>query len=210
MKNLFFTLFSIVGCQIVLAQNTLKGTVSDNEGRPVANVRVYLMVKKANSTLSLDAQTDKKTDEKGHFELSYLKSEEPILYVEAAGNERKKVKITSDVVAVVVNSTNGTTAVQTPLKANEIQVSGACVMCKKRIESAAYSLTGIKKAAWNVNTQILTVDFDAAKTTMDAIKQKIASLGHDAAPMKADDTIYKKLPACCKYRDKSKAACTMK
>ena len=37
-----------------------------------------------------------------------------------------------------------------------IKVHGACIMCKERIENAL-KIRGIKKAAWDIPTQMLTV-----------------------------------------------------
>ncbi|MBL7813396.1 MAG: cation transporter [Saprospiraceae bacterium] len=206
-KTLGFIL--ILLSNINFAQNTLKGNVQNEQGVPLSNAHVYLMVKACANSLSIDPKSDKKTDANGTFDMLYIASEEPILYVEAAGYERKKVKITGEAVTIKLTPLNQST-VKTDKNEEVISVSGMCGMCKKRIESAVYSLTGVKKAVWSIEEHTLLVSFDASKTSLDAIKQKITTVGHDAPPFKADEVIYKKLPACCKYRDNSKIMCTMK
>jgi copper chaperone CopZ len=81
------------------------------------------------------------------------------------------------------------------------KVSGVCGMCQKRIETAAYGLAGVKSATWDVDKQLLTVQFDGKKATSAAIQQRIAAAGHDTETLKASETAYKKLPDCCRYRE---------
>ena len=83
-------------------------------------------------------------------------------------------------------------------KTETLQVSGKCNMCKARIEKAA-KLDGVSKAEWNLKNKLLTVTFDSAKTNMDMIAKKVASVGHDNSKVKADDKAYNALDDCCKY-----------
>jgi len=46
---------------------------------------------------------------------------------------------------------------------------------------------------------MLTVSFDPAKTTVDALGKKLALVGHDTEKYKAPDDVYAKLPGCCHY-----------
>jgi len=48
--------------------------------------------------------------------------------------------------------------------------------------------------------ETLTVTFDQAKTNIEEIGKKVAASGHDTEKVKATDTVYDKLPGCCKYR----------
>lgn len=84
-------------------------------------------------------------------------------------------------------------------------VSGACGMCKERIEKAAKDAKAAK-ADWNMKTGVLTIRFDPAKTTQDQIQKKIAEVGHDNGDYKADDEVYKNLPDCCWYDRNSPGA----
>ncbi|MBK9257330.1 MAG: cation transporter [Saprospiraceae bacterium] len=80
------------------------------------------------------------------------------------------------------------------------KVSGNCEMCKARIDKAAKSVKGVTKADWNVDTKILSVEFDDQKTKLVDIQKAIAKVGHDNAGAKADGKVYDKLPACCQYK----------
>jgi copper chaperone CopZ len=82
-----------------------------------------------------------------------------------------------------------------------IEVKGNCGECKDRIEEAAYTVSGVKKATWNKKTKQFTVVFNSAKTNIDSIAIAIAKIGHDANGVKADSTVYNSLPGCCQYRD---------
>jgi len=77
------------------------------------------------------------------------------------------------------------------------KVWGNCGMCKKTIEGALQT-KGIYKANWNKDTKLITVSFDST-TNIDAIQQKIASVGYDTEKYSGDDNAYKQLPQCCKY-----------
>lgn len=80
------------------------------------------------------------------------------------------------------------------------EVTGVCKMCKARIENAAL-IKGVKLAEWDKNTQLLTVVFNNTKTSAETIHQAVSDAGHDTKELKAPDEAYKKLPACCAYRD---------
>jgi len=84
-------------------------------------------------------------------------------------------------------------------KTETFKVSGKCDMCKTRIEKTAKK-EGATKANWDEKTAILTVTFDPAKTSVDAISKKLALVGHDTEKYKADDKVYEALPSCCHYR----------
>jgi Cu(I)/Ag(I) efflux system membrane fusion protein len=82
-----------------------------------------------------------------------------------------------------------------------LAVQGLCEMCKDRIEKAAKSVNGVTSASWDIKTKQLHLDFDPAKTSVDAVAKAIAKAGHDTDRYKADKATYDALPACCKYRD---------
>jgi copper chaperone CopZ len=83
-------------------------------------------------------------------------------------------------------------------KTESFKVAGACGMCKTRIEKTAKE-NGATEAAWDSKTQLVTVTFDPAKTSVDALSKKMASVGHDTEKYKADDKVYAALPGCCHY-----------
>ena len=82
-----------------------------------------------------------------------------------------------------------------------INVQGSCEMCKDRIEKTAKAINGVTSANWDLETKVLHLNFDPAKTSTDAISKAIAKVGHDTDKYKADLDVYDALPGCCKYRD---------
>lgn len=81
-----------------------------------------------------------------------------------------------------------------------IKVSGNCVMCKSRIETAL-DHPGIKFAQWSAETKDLEVAYNNRKISEKEIHALITSTGHDTDSLKAKDEVYGKLPFCCLYRD---------
>ena len=79
-------------------------------------------------------------------------------------------------------------------------VKGSCDMCKQRIETAAKSVNGVLSAHWDKEKQMIHLQYDPSKTSVDAISKAIAKVGHDTDTDKADQTVYDQLPGCCKYR----------
>ena len=77
-------------------------------------------------------------------------------------------------------------------------VKGNCGECKERIESTAKN-NGATSAEWDMETQILKMEFDANKTSADAILKKIAEAGHDNEKYKTSKKTYDALPGCCHY-----------
>ncbi len=88
-------------------------------------------------------------------------------------------------------------------KTETIKVSGNCGMCQKHIEKAAKS-AGAEKAKWDKKSKVLTVTYDATKTTNEAIQKKVASAGYDTEKYPGDETAYKALDECCQYDGKKK------
>ena len=87
-------------------------------------------------------------------------------------------------------------------KKKSFKVFGNCGMCEKTIETAAKSVEGVEFADWDKKTKQIQVSFNFDKTNPDKIHKAIAKRGYDTEKLKADDTAYNKLPACCKYKRK--------
>ncbi|MBK6932848.1 MAG: heavy-metal-associated domain-containing protein [Saprospirales bacterium] len=83
-------------------------------------------------------------------------------------------------------------------KTETFQVVGNCGMCKSKIEKAALG-AGVTKANWDTDTDQLSITFDPAKVSTDAVQQAIARVGYDNAGYKAPDEAYDGLHGCCKY-----------
>jgi mercuric ion binding protein len=80
-----------------------------------------------------------------------------------------------------------------------IEVNGNCEQCKKRIEKAAYTVTGVKSAVWDIESHQLSLIINEEKTTVLDVKKAIAKVGHDTEDVKTTQEIYENLHSCCKY-----------
>ncbi|MFY7840454.1 MAG: hypothetical protein ACOVP7_09260 [Lacibacter sp.] len=118
----------------------------------------------------------------------------------------KTLKMFFTVTALVVtvsfaNAQSDKTERTIGIKTEKIKVSGTCGMDKRRIETAAYSVDGVKSAVWNEYTQILVLKYSIFKKDAgDKAQRSIASVGNDTEKYKAEDVVYNKLPDCCHYR----------
>jgi periplasmic mercuric ion binding protein len=115
----------------------------------------------------------------------------------------KTIKIFAAVVIALLISTgvNGQTTTKDNAKGPKTEtfkVNGECGMCKTRIENGL-KMDGVTKAEWDQKTKMVTVTYEPSKVTVDAMKKKVASLGHDTDKYKAKDDVYAKLPDCCHY-----------
>ena len=100
------------------------------------------------------------------------------------------------------------TTVAPTAQTETFQVLGNCGMCKRTIEKAA-TRAGAASANWDVEKDLLTVTFDPAKTTPDAIQKAVAQSGYDNVGYKAPDAAYNNLHGCCQY-DRSGAPSSAK
>lgn len=83
-----------------------------------------------------------------------------------------------------------------------IEVNGNCEMCKKRIENAAFSVSGVKSAEWQMDDHMLHLIINEQKCSITDVKKAIAEVGHDADDVKATEEQYQKLHGCCMYERK--------
>lgn len=82
----------------------------------------------------------------------------------------------------------------------KIQVSGACGMCQDRIEETAKQISGVNKATYSLDDQLLTVDVLDDSFSIFSLHSALAEAGHDTSQEKADLANYDNLPLCCQYR----------
>ena len=66
----------------------------------------------------------------------------------------------------------------------KIQVSGACGMCKDRIEEAASKVIGVTSADYNLKKQELTVETESIFVKKELVSELLA-VGHDTDVQKA-------------------------
>jgi cation transport ATPase len=100
------------------------------------------------------------------------------------------------------------TFAQKSTKEIKISTSAQCGMCKDRIEGAFAYESGVKKSTLDVQTKVLTVVYNPAKTDDKKIRKVLNDLGYDADDTKGDAAAYAKLPACCKKKEDSHINCT--
>jgi copper chaperone CopZ len=95
----------------------------------------------------------------------------------------------------------GVSAQKLPKKAEtKFTVYGNCGMCEKRIETAL-DLKGITFSDWDRNTKEVYIKYNPRIVSEDELHKLITAVGHDTNKMKADTTVYSKLPGCCLYRE---------
>ena len=83
-----------------------------------------------------------------------------------------------------------------------IEVNGNCEQCKKRIEKAAFSVSGVKSAEWDIDNHTLHLIINEEKCSLLDVKKAVAKIGHDTEEVKATDEVYAKLHGCCQYERK--------
>jgi len=79
----------------------------------------------------------------------------------------------------------------------EIKTSAICDMCKNTIERDLAFEKGVESAELDVDTKIVTVEFNTKKTSSDKIRTRITKVGYNADDKKRDTKAYAKLPKCC-------------
>lgn len=84
----------------------------------------------------------------------------------------------------------------------DIEVNGNCEQCKKRIEKAAFGVSGVKSAVWDIDDHTLHLILNEEKSSLADVKKAIAKAGHDTGDVKATKEDYDRLHSCCKYERK--------
>ena len=78
------------------------------------------------------------------------------------------------------------------------KVYGVCDDCKNRIESAAMDGKGVKKAEWDIQSNVLVL-VGSSKMTKENVAEKISKAGYKSDITEADPAAYAKLPKCWQY-----------
>lgn len=79
------------------------------------------------------------------------------------------------------------------------EVNGNCEQCQKRIQKAAYSVSGVKSASWSIETHQLNLIINEEKCSLVDVKKAVAKVGHDTDLVKSSKEDYDKLHSCCQY-----------
>ena len=70
---------------------------------------------------------------------------------------------------------------------------------KMRIEKAALAVKGVKMATWDIPSNLISVIYDQNKVPLKSVQLNRNSWAHDTPLVKAENTVYDKLPMCCLY-----------
>ncbi|MFT6718029.1 MAG: copper chaperone CopZ [Sphingobacteriales bacterium] len=81
-------------------------------------------------------------------------------------------------------------------------VAGNCGMCTNNIQTAALSEPGVKKAKYQLDKNLLQLQFDSSKTSLENIQKRVAESGYSTALFYRDSTAHANLPACCQRPEK--------
>ncbi len=90
------------------------------------------------------------------------------------------------------------TTAQKKLEKIEILTSVVCDMCKETLEHDMNFERGVKKVVLDVETKILTVEYNPEKTNPHKLRVAVTNVGYDADDLPANPKKYKRLHACCK------------
>jgi len=80
-----------------------------------------------------------------------------------------------------------------------IEVNGNCEQCQKRIQKAAFGVSGVKSEVWSIETHQLSLILNEEKCSLLEVEKAIAKVGHDTDEVKATEEQYQKLHFCCMY-----------
>lgn len=80
-----------------------------------------------------------------------------------------------------------------------LKVPGVCNMCKARIETTSYDVSGVKSAKWDLESEVLTAVINPKKTSRQKVADALAAAGYRSELAEADMKAYQNLPACCQY-----------
>lgn len=198
-------LFSLLFSAIIFSQTIIKSTFMVKGECAMCKDRIENSAKKSGATVAnWNAATQKLAIE---FDESETSADQILRNIADIGHDNEKFSATSSVYNELPSCChyerepsllkNEISAL--PVKQdNQFFVRGNCSSCKARIEKAAAS-AGADSSAWDAETQIVTLNFDPAKTSADLILKKIAEVGHDNEKYTTKDATYSNLPDCCLY-----------
>ncbi len=87
---------------------------------------------------------------------------------------------------------------QKKVESLDILTSAVCDMCKETLEHDMSFEKGVKKVVLDVDTKVLTVDYNPEKTTPEKLRVAVTNVGYDADDVPANPKKYKRLHPCCK------------
>lgn len=87
------------------------------------------------------------------------------------------------------------TVVQTSITCDHCK---ACGSCGKNLQAGLFKIKGLKTFEIDEDTKQITVYYDRRKTSIETIRERIASLGFNADDVKATPEAIAALANCCK------------
>ncbi|MEC7159266.1 MAG: heavy-metal-associated domain-containing protein [Bacteroidota bacterium] len=88
------------------------------------------------------------------------------------------------------------------------ETNAICGMCIDRIEDACYALQGVKNVDVDLGDKTVSVTFNDAKTSEEAIKMAVADAGYMAGNFAPNPIVQESLPGCCGGKQGEKAGCS--
>lgn len=79
----------------------------------------------------------------------------------------------------------------------DIRTTAVCDMCVRTIEGDLIYEKGVKKVEVRLAENIIHVEFDPRKTSIEDLRLAVTKLGYYADDLPGDPKAYAKLPACC-------------
>ena len=143
--------------------------------------------------------------ESGDFSFSYpsnknLSMDDVLKQVEKAGYTPNEAKITRANGKIEASGASEFMVAEgAKIVTQSTFVAGNCGMCEARITKHASRIPGVTEAAWNKDTKMMEVSFDANMVSIDEIEKAVAKAGHDTKTHKALTETYNNLPGCCQY-----------
>ena len=101
-------------------------------------------------------------------------------------------------VIVLLLALVGTTAWGQKTETVVIHTSAECKECEERLETGLNYTKGVVFAELDLESQNVTVKYNAKKTDAETLKKVINELGYDADDRKAQPEALNNLPSCCK------------
>lgn len=98
-----------------------------------------------------------------------------------------------------LSASRAVSAKSSALAVATFMVSGACGMCKERIERAAKSISWVVAANWDEDNHLLTLRYRDTGADLIEVHRAIALVGHDTDRIRAEDAVYNELHHCCQY-----------
>lgn len=83
-------------------------------------------------------------------------------------------------------------------KTYKVKTSAVCEMCKNTLEKNLVFEKGVRLVTLELETNMLTFEYNPKKTDESKLREAVNELGYDAGESPADDQAYEKLHGCCK------------